>query len=371
MKEILTKFFGVIFIIIILTVPGSALTPDQPSGDDPAVRIKDITRIEGIETQQLIGYGLVVGLDGTGDGGSVQTIQSVANMMQNFGMQVSPEDMDTDNVASVMITAEVPSFARPGDEIDITLSSIGDADNLQGGTLLMSPLLGPNREEVYAQAQGSVSVGGYGQDDNHPTVGRVPGGGQMEKELHGDVVRRGEITILLDNPDFTTAGRITDVINSNFGYTAEGRPYARAESPQAVSVQVPSHFERQQVEFISRIQQLEVRPDTEAKVVFNERTGTVVMGHNVRMSRVSISHGDLTVTVAGEEEPQELDPDIEDPMLEEEDEDDGATMMMPRGSSVSEVVQALNAVGAEPEDIIAILQAIDRAGALHADLEIM
>lgn len=383
MKKVIINFLVLIFFIILCSGSVYALTPEQESSTDPVVRIKDITRVDGVSTKQLIGYGLVVGLDGTGDGGSQQTIQAVANMMQEFGMQVAPEDMDTDNVASVMVTAEVPTSARADDKIDVTLSSIGAADSLQGGTLLMSPLLGPEREERYGRAQGTVSVGGYedggfgGGGDNHSTVARVPNGGTMESSLQGDTSRRDEVTLVLSNPDFTTAQRITDVVNNHFGYTPQGQPYARAEDQGAVRVQIPSQFENNRVGFISRINQLEVRPDSQARVVFNERTGTIVMGHNVRLSKVSIAHGDLTVTVAeGEEEEElaaedELAPD-DDPLAEEEEDlTEEQAMVMPKGSTIADVVEALNAVGADPQDMIAILQAIDEAGGLHADLEIM
>ncbi len=385
MKKVLESSLVIIFIL--LATPVFALTPAQESNNDPLVRIKDITRVQGVNTQQLIGYGLVVGLNGTGDGGSAQTIQSVANMLQNFGINVAPDDLNADNVASVMVTAEVPSFAKSGDEVDVTLSSIGGADSLQGGTLLMTPLLGPKREKVYAEAQGPVSIGGYnggqGADQgqqNHPTVGRVPDGGIVKQESAGDYSARGQITLLLTEPDFTTARRVADVVNSHFGYNPQGSAYAKAKDPQTVAVEIPNNFQGQRVSFISRINQLEVRPDTKAKVVFNERTGTIVMGHNVRLSKVSVSHGDLTVTIATNQEgennqqaPEQEEQNQANPNQQQEDEagEEQQTMVIPKGSTISDVVKALNGVGANPRDIIAILQAINQAGALHADLEIM
>jgi flagellar P-ring protein precursor FlgI len=374
-------------LLIICFFSGSvlALTPDQESINDPLVRIKDITRIKGVRDNQLIGYGLVVGLNGTGDSKSSQfTVQSVANMLSSFGIIVNPGDLGTDNVAAVMVTATLPPFVHEGSEIDVTLSSIGDADNLQGGTLLMTPLHGPGGNEVYAVAQGPVSIGGFNEGgggnqvkQNHTTVGRVPNGALIEKEVPMSFTNNKHITLVLANPNFATAQRISDVINGTFGYTPQGGYYAQAIDAGQVEVKVPNYYENKVVNFISRLEQLEVRPDTEAKVVINERTGTIVMGHNVRLSKVSVAHGNLTVTIATQENVVQPDPftDGQTEVTEETDinvaEEDSRLMVLPKGSSISDVVKGLNAVGASPRDIIAILQAIKQAGALHAELEIM
>ncbi|PRX35746.1 flagellar P-ring protein precursor FlgI [Orenia metallireducens] len=383
--EKIKSFFYIILIICFLSGSVLALTPDQESLNDPLVRIKDITRIKGVRDNQLLGYGLVVGLNGTGDGNNSQfTVQSVANMLRNFGVIVDPEELGMDNVAAVMVTAKLPPFVHEGSEIDVTLSSIGDADSLQGGTLLMTPLYGPAGNEVYAVAQGSVSIGGFNEGgggnqvrQNHTTVGRVPNGALIEKEVPMSFTSNEHVTLVLANPNFATAQRISDVINGTFGYTPQGGYYAQAIDAGQVEIKVPNYYENKVVNFISRLEQLEVRPDTEAKVVINERTGTIVMGHNVRLSKVSVAHGNLTVTIATQENVSQPDPftDGQTEVTEETDidvsEENSRLMVLPKGSSIADVVKGLNAVGASPRDIIAILQAIKQSGALHAELEIM
>ena len=383
--EKIKSFFYIILIICFLSGSVLALTPDQESLNDPLVRIKDITRIKGVRDNQLLGYGLVVGLNGTGDGNNSQfTVQSVANMLRNFGVIVDPEELGMDNVAAVMVTAKLPPFIHEGSEIDVTLSSIGDADSLQGGTLLMTPLYGPAGNEVYAVAQGSVSIGGFNEGgggnqvrQNHTTVGRVPNGALIEKEVPMSFTSNEHVTLVLANPNFATAQRISDVINGTFGYTPQGGYYAQAIDAGQVEIKVPNYYENKVVNFISRLEQLEVRPDTEAKVVINERTGTIVMGHNVRLSKVSVAHGNLTVTIATQENVSQPDPftDGQTEVTEETDidvsEENSRLMVLPKGSSIADVVKGLNAVGASPRDIIAILQAIKQSGALHAELEIM
>ncbi|MCK8816380.1 flagellar basal body P-ring protein FlgI [Natroniella sulfidigena] len=375
----------IIFLLILISFNSDftlALAPNQEGVDDPLVRIKDITRIGGVRNNQLIGYGIVVGLDGSGDGQSSQlTVQSIANMLQNFGVDIAQDELGANNAAAVMVTAELPPFVHPGSEIDVTLSSIGDADSLEGGTLLMTPLTGPSGDGVYAVAQGAVSVGGFtaGQggaqvSQNHTTVGRVPNGAIVEEEVPMDFNTDNELTLVLSNPNFATAQRIADVINQEFGYTQDGGYYAHAKDAGQVEVQIPSYFRDRVVNFISRVEELEVRPDTEAKVVINERTGTVVMGHNVRLSRVSVSHGDLTVTIATTEEAVDVGEDEVEIIEEEEvdvEEEEASLVVLPKGADISDVVTGLNAVGATPRDVISIIQAIKEAGALHADLEIM
>lgn len=266
----------------------------------------------------------------------------------------------------------------------MTLSSIGDANNLQGGTLLMTPLQGPGGNEVYAVAQGGVSIGGFNEGgggnqvrQNHTTVGRVPNGALIEKDIPMSFTNNGHVTLVLANPNFATSQRISDVINGTFGYNPQGGYYAEPIDAGQVEVKVPRYYKDKIVNFISRVEQLEVRPDTEAKIVINERTGTIVMGHNVRLSKVSVAHGNLTVTIATKENVVQPNPLANGEVAVEEDvdinveEEDNRLMLLPKGSSISDVVKALNAVGASPRDIIAILQAIKQAGALHAELEIM
>lgn len=381
-----------IVLIVIFSNTGLALTPSQSTSNEPLVRVKDITRVKGVRSNQLIGYGIVVGLAGTGDGaGNEFTIRSVSNMLQKFGVDVEPQNMSLDNVAAVMVTAKLPPFAQSGDKIDVTLSSLGNADTLQGGTLLMTPLEGPSGDQVYAVAQGPVSIGGFnaGQGgnevrQNHPTVGRIPNGALIEKTVPNQFSNHNRVSLVLNEPNFTTAENIAKVINGHFGYSPEGDKYARALDAGQVEVKVPDHYEKRKVEFVSRLGKLSVRPDTDAKVVINERTGTIVMGHNVRLSKVSVSHGNLTVTISTENEAVQPNQQNQDQNQQNNqqpqqvqntdvnvNEEENRLAVLPKGSNISDVVKALNKVGAKPRDIISILQAIKQSGALHADLEIM
>ena len=391
MKKII-KLIAMIVLIVIFSNTGLALTPSQSTSNEPLVRVKDITRVKGVRSNQLIGYGIVVGLAGTGDGaGNEFTIRSVSNMLQKFGVDVEPQNMSLDNVAAVMVTAKLPPFAQSGDKIDVTLSSLGNADTLQGGTLLMTPLEGPSGDQVYAVAQGPVSIGGFnaGQGgnevrQNHPTVGRIPNGALIEKTVPNQFSNHNRVSLVLNEPNFTTAENIAKVINGHFGYSPEGDKYARALDAGQVEVKVPDHYEKRKVEFVSRLGKLSVRPDTDAKVVINERTGTIVMGHNVRLSKVSVSHGNLTVTISTENEAVQPNQQNQDQNQQNNqqpqqvqntdvnvNEEENRLAVLPKGSNISDVVKALNKVGAKPRDIISILQAIKQSGALHADLEIM
>jgi flagellar P-ring protein precursor FlgI len=283
-----------------------------------------------------------------------------------------------------MVTAELPPFGRPGQKVDLTVSSIGDAESLHGGNLLMTTLMGPNQQQVYATGQGAVSLGGFNASQgsnsvrqNHSTVGMVPEGGTIEREINTDFVSRQGVTLLLDNPDFETAQRIANVINQKYGYGSDGYNTAWALDPGKVEVSMPSYFKGQEVAFVAKINKLLIRPDMEAKVVVNERTGTIVMGHNVRISTVAVAHGNLTITISSQQ-------DVSQPPALSEGETETTTdteidvseegkrlMIVPKGSNISDVVEALNAVGATPRDTISILQAINEAGALHAELKIM
>ncbi|MBM7556997.1 flagellar basal body P-ring protein FlgI [Halanaerobacter jeridensis] len=387
MKKLI-KTIVMIVLVVMFSNTALALTPSQSTSNDPLVRVKDITRVKGVRSNQLIGYGIVVGLAGTGDGaGNEFTIRSVSNMLQKFGVDVEPQNMSLDNVAAVMVTAKLPPFAQSGDKIDVTLSSLGNADTLQGGTLLMTPLEGPSGDRVYAVAQGPVSIGGFnaGQGgnevrQNHPTVGRIPNGALIERTVPNQFSNHNRVSLVLNEPNFTTAENIAKVINSHFGYSPEGDKYAKAIDAGQVEVKVPDHYDKRKVEFVSRLGKLNVRPDTKAKVVINERTGTIVMGHNVRLSKVSVSHGNLTVTIATEnevvqpnqqgEENNQQPQQVQNQDVNVEEEQDRLAVL-PKGSNISDVVKALNKVGAKPRDIISILQSIKQSGALHADLEIM
>ena len=342
-------------------------------------RIKDIVDIEGVRDNMLVGYGLVVGLNGTGDslGGSPFTRESLIGMLERLGVNIRDTGLDTDNVAAVMVTATLPPFARQGTRIDVQTSSLGDAGSLLGGQLLVTPLIGADGE-VYAVAQGPVTVGGFsagGQaaqvTQGVPTAGRIPGGAIVEREIEFALADRDRLHLALRNPDFTTATRITRSIND-----AMGTRLARASDPATIELRIPP--DRDVVGLITAIEQLTVDPDQPARVVIDESTGVIVMGENVRVSTVAIAQGNLTVRVT--ETPQVVQPN---PLAE------GDTAVVPRtdiavdtgegrqlgilGQSVSlqDLVQGLNALGVSPRDMISILQSIKAAGALQAEIEVM
>jgi len=345
-----------------------------------AVRIKDLADINGVRENQLVGYGLVVGLDGTGDGKkSLFTVQSMVSMLEKMGITINPNEIAVSNVAAVMVTAKLPPFARTGNRIDALVSSIGDAKNLQGGTLLMTPLKAGNGQ-VYAVAQGPVNTGGFqasgasgGVQKNFPTVGRAIGGALVEREIDLDLNSRRNLTLSIREPDFTTATRMTDAINALF-YDR----IADAQDAGTVQVKVPMAYLGKIVELVAMIEKLDVHPDMGAKVVINERTGTVVMGENVRITTIAIAHGNLSIVI--KESPQ-----VSQPLPFSEggqtvvtprtniavQEDTNQVVLMPAGASIGEVVGALNALGVSPRDLIAIFQAIKAAGALQAELEVI
>lgn len=342
-------------------------------------RIKDIVDVQGVRDNMLIGYGLVVGLDGSGDSlnGSPFTEQSLTGMLERLGVNIRGDQLDTDNVAAVMVTATLPPFTGQGSRIDVSVASLGDSSSLLGGTLLVTPLLGADGE-VYAVAQGPVSVGGFNVQGDAaevtqgvPTAGRIPGGAIVEREIPFTLQEMPDVRLSLRNPDFTTARRIAEAIN---GYA--GGTIARASDPATVRVALNG---ADPMQVITEIEQLRIQPDQAARVVIDESTGVIVMGENVRVSTVAIAQGNLTVRVT--ETPQVSQPN---PFAEE-----GETEVVPRtdiqvddggdrrlgilGQSVSlqDLVEGLNALGVGPRDMISILQSIKAAGALQADIEVM
>lgn len=323
-----------------------------------AVRVKDLARVDGVRNNQIMGYGLVTGLEGTGDGTrSLFTLQSIANMLQRFGVAISPSSIRVDNVAAVLVTVTLPPYARPGDRMDVQVSSIGDAESLQGGVLLQTPLMGADGK-VYAVAQGPVTIGGMNPKTggsrvqrNHPMIAIVPGGAIIEKEVASEItMHEGAIRLLLNAPDFVTASRLTATINHSFA-----APLAHAQDPQAVVVQLPEKFANDPVTFMAVVQDLEIEPDLPARIVINERTGTVIMGENVRVARIAVSHGNITVN-------------IKDPKNQDAPPSTDHVVNMADGVSVNDVVKSLNVLGATPRDIISILQAMKSAGALYAEI---
>ncbi len=342
-------------------------------------RLKDIVEIKGVRSNPIWGYGLVVGLNGTGDD-SETSRRAMANILRRQGMVLKPEDVKSKNIASVIVTAELPPFGRAGTRIDVTISVIGNANSLQGGTLLLTPMVGADGE-VYAVAQGPISVGGFSAggasasvSKNHPTVGRIPNGATIEREELATYVEDGEITLQLRNADFTTAERVAKVING----LAAGS--AHATDAGAVVVRLPEDMTPKDVTgFVDKIGVLEVKVDQPALVVINERTGTIVVGESVTISTVAITHGSLSIKTKDTEkvhQPPPLAPrgsitvTTTDTQVEASEEK-RALRVVPKQLTVAELARALNAMGLTPRDLIAIFQALRQAGALQANLKIM
>jgi flagellar P-ring protein precursor FlgI len=364
-------------------------------------RIKDISSIKGIRPNQLFGYGLVIGLAGSGDkGGTNFTIQGLVNMLEKMGIHVSAEDVKVSNVAAVMVNATFPPFARIGKKIDVIVSSIGDAKTLQGGTLLLTPLSGVDGK-IYALAQGPISIGGFmiggaaggGVGKNHPTVGRISGGATVEREIPLSLRNKRELTIILNNPDFMTATRIATTVNEKFG-----EDLAQPIDSGALEVKIPDSFQDKVVQLLATLEDLEVIPDSVAKVIVNEKTGTIVIGEKVRVSTVAVAHGNLSIQIKETQEvsqplpfaprpPEEgatptetergvvvapggatvITPESEVAVEEEK----RRLLLVPEGKTIGDLVRALNAIGVTPRDLITILQSMKAAGALQAELEII
>ena len=372
-------------ISIGLLVLGSLLWATPAS----AVRIKDVGSFEGVRDNQLIGYGLVVGLDRTGDQviGGQFTIQAMMSMLNKMGINlvIDPIQLLTRNIASVMVTAKLPPFAKPGLTVDVLVSSMANAKSLQGGTLLLTPLKAAN-QQVYAVAQGPVSIGGFlggtggaggsTTTKNHQSAGIVPGGAIIEKDAGIDIESWETVSVLLRHPDFTTAIRTTEAIDGVFG-----KGSATAVNSGLVRASIPATFRGRVVEYIATIEGLDVNVDLPAKVVVNERTGTVVLGEHVRISTCAISHGNLTISVKNtlnvSQPPAPLigstggqttiTPDVQTEVKEQE----SRLMVVDETVTLGEVVRALNAVGVTPRDLVAILSALRAAGALQANLDVI
>jgi flagellar P-ring protein precursor FlgI len=363
-------------VLLLLSLLGaSASTSAEP------VRIKNLGRLSGVRENALVGYGLVTGLAGTGDSSRNQaTRQSLASMLSHFDITLDPGDVQSRNVAAVMITASLPAFARTGDTLDITVNSIGDARSLAGGTLVLAPLKGPDGR-VYALAQGEVSVGGYRYDSNgnqvqknHPTVGTVAGGANVEVTMadEGSVPATSRLTFVLRDPDYTTAGRVAAAINERVGSAV-----AQVRDASGIDIAVPSAYAANVAPFIVTLETLSVEPDRQARVVVNERTGTVVAGSDVRIDHVVVSQGDLKVTVTSEtsvSQPLIVSRGSRDVRTEAVTntqlgvEDKGTAFVNANQNTVGDLVQALARMHVTSRDVISILQAVKAAGALRAEL---
>jgi flagellar P-ring protein precursor FlgI len=348
-----------------------------------ATRIKDIAQLGGVRENQLIGYGLVTGLSGTGD--DLQKVlftrQALYNMMVRQGITINPDDfkkIKSKNVAAVMVTANLPPFGKPGSAIDIEVASIGDAKNLAGGNLLMTALKGPDGK-VYAVAQGPLTVGAFSYggkaakaQKNHPTVGRIANGAIIEQSVPVALGQNGALSYRLRMSDFSTASNMSNAIN-----TAFGNNIATPVDSVTVNVVVPEEFKNEPVSFIAKLEALDIKVESSARVVINERTGTIVMGQDVRLSTVAVSHGNLSIVIKESVDvvqPNPLAPGqtvITPKTTVEVTEDDGELMVVKEGVNISTVADALNAIGATPRDLIAIFQAIKAAGAMQGELVVL
>ncbi|NOR10666.1 MAG: flagellar basal body P-ring protein FlgI [Desulfovibrionaceae bacterium] len=351
-----------------------------------AARIKDIAQLHGVRNNQLLGYGLVTGLNGTGDDlkKSVFTLQAIYNMMTRQGITIDPsriDDIKLKNVAAVMVIASLPPFAKSGTAIDVQVSSMGDSDSLAGGTLLMTPLAGPDGN-VYAVAQGALTLGAFSfggkaatVQKNHPTVGRIAGGAIVERSIDVPLGDDGRLQYQLRDADFTTSSNMAASVNRKFG---QGTAFP--SSPGTINVKIPESYKNNLVDFIATMEVLNVDADTPAKVVVNERTGTIVMGKDVRLSTVAVSHGNLSLIVRDDYNVSQPGPFARrgrTTVTPETDinviEDDGELVLldMQKGVSIGEIANALNAIGATPRDLIAIFQAIKASGSLYGELIIL
>jgi flagellar P-ring protein precursor FlgI len=316
-----------------------------------AARLKDIASIRGVRENQLIGYGIVVGLKGTGDGKNEFTSKSMIRLLDKLGVKLDATDIASKNVAAVIVTATLPAFAKAGNPMDVTVSAIGEASSLQGGTLLQTPLRAGN-EQVFAVTQGSVVISGDGGKDLHTTSGRIPNGAIIEKDVQSDFSTRKMFRLTLHNPDFTTAARSVLTINRELG-----GQYASAKDAGTIDIVTPFSYENKGVELLATIETIQINPDTRAVVIINEKSGTVVIGDKVKISKVAVSHNGISVKVGDGKGKDKGAPDEKIALIE--------------GASVGDLVQNLNKVGITPKDLITLLQAIKAAGALHGELEVL
>ncbi|RJQ55748.1 MAG: flagellar basal body P-ring protein FlgI [Nitrospiraceae bacterium] len=367
---------GIFALFIIIFFFASCPLPLAPAAY--AERIKDIAHFEGVRDNQLIGNGVVVGLDGTGDKGQA-AVQGIINMLKRTGLTISLEDLKSKNIAAVIVTATLPPFAKPGTRVDTLVSTIGDAKSIQGGTLLLTPLKGPDGK-VYALAQGPLSIGGFAAEGegskaqkNHLAAGKIPEGATIEREPPFVLGNGGSVRLFLHRADFTTAhmiaGQINDALHGSYAVPADS---------SSVRLSIPDEYQDSLVGLITKIESLDVRVDMTAKIVINERTGTVVVGENVTISPVAIAHGSLSIEIR--ETPEVSQPlpfapkgaeTVTLPRTEISVKEQKGSLVQISGVTLGEVIKALNALGVTPRDLISILQALKAAGALKAELEII
>ncbi|EKE75008.1 flagellar basal body P-ring protein FlgI [Oceanibaculum indicum] len=380
LRSIRKTLFSTALAAPLLVVATFLLAAAQPAAANS--RIKDIASFEGVRDNILVGYGLVVGLNGTGDDltKSIFTRESLVGMLERLGVNARDNGLEVDNIAAVMVTATLPPFARQGTRIDVNISTIGDASNLLGGTLLVTPLIAADGE-VYAVAQGPVAASGFSAQGaaasitrGVPTAGRIANGAIVEREIDFKMTEMESVKISLRNPDFTTSRRVAQAINAFLG-----QPIAQPLDPATVRMALPQQYANNAVGLITDIEQLRVSPDYIAKVVIDEKSGVIVMGENVRISTVAIAQGNLTIRIT--ETPQVSQPNpfsdggqtvvVPRTQIEVDEQADRRLTVMPSGVTLQELVDGLNALGVGPRDMISILQAIKASGALQAEIEVI
>ncbi len=363
--------------LLALAVAAAGLVPSAASAQD--VRLKDIARVQGVTSNQLVGYGLVVGLAGSGDTtSSLFTSKTIQNALQAFGVTTQTTDIQTRNVASVMVTALLPPFAHSGDNIDVTVSSMGDATSLQGGTLVLTELRGPNNL-VYATGQGPISVGGFIAGDNgstvaknHTNAGRIPQGGVIARDMQTNIEQdKTGFSYVLTAPDYKTASHVAGMLNNRFG------PIARPLDAETIRVTLPARYANDPVDFLADAGDLRINADQVAKVVVNERTGTIVLGGDISLAPVAIAHGNLSITITTTNavvQPGVLSNGTTASQSNSSirARESGHKLIYINGAAtLAQVVRALNTIGVSPRDLIAIVQALREAGSLQADVEII
>lgn len=361
-------------VAVILIMGATVLLPTAAQ----AARLKDIASFSGVRTNELVGYGLVVGLAGTGDGtSSTFTLRSMSNMLEKMGVESDPDDLKPKNVAAVMVTAKLPVSARPGSQIDITVSSLGDADSLLGGILLVTPLKGLDGR-VYAVGQGSLTIGGFtaaGEaataQKNIPTVGRIPNGAVVERGVPFKFNNQERMTVNLTIRDFGTTMQVVNKINASMGGT-----FASAKDISTIELELPDQFRGNMVPLMASLENINISPDGKARVIVDEKTGTVVLGQDVRLSKVAVAHGNLQIVISESEDVSQPGPfsdgtTVVTPRTDLAVNEQNNPLMLMEGATLQELVDGLNAIGAAPRDLISIIRALKAAGSLHAEVEVI
>lgn len=364
--------FGLVIQRLFLVVTAFTMVFDEVAASS---RVKDLAMVAGARDNQLVGYGLITGIAGDGDKNPVYTLQTVANFLQKFGMNVPPATLSSKNVAAVVVTADISAFKKNGSRLDVTVSSIGDAKTLQGGILLQTPLVGPDGE-IYALAQGAISLGGISAGNegasvqkNHPTVAQIVGGALVEREIPAEIVRNNTMELLLREPDFTSSARLATAINKVFTNSSE------SVDSTTVRVKIPEGLQTSVVDFVARVEAIELDPDMPARIIINERTGTIVATSRIRIAACAVSHGNITISIANTLDVSQPAPFSQtgttavtprtDTKLEEQK---ASFVTIPELPTIEKVAANLNSLGVTPRDMMAIFQAMKQAGALHAEL---